>query len=796
MKSLKFEILNRGLLAAVLFVAGTAGAVLESETAYKMSEQQLLAVVQKGTLSDQVTACQELMHRGTAASVPVLAARLTETSDPALFHAALYGLQNIPGKEVDAALASVEKTLTGSRRVAVQHLQAFRAKPLPEDYAGATEAVTAFPPKTAIQRGEVLQIAPLLAAAQGTGEAASIAHRQLAAFPNTQLDGVLLDLVTRGTDAKKARLAATLLGERRARAQLPQLLAFVKTTTDARRREDVFKSFASLCSAKQDLPQLLELLARFPEEDRLEGSIIRLLVQEFLPESQPVKVISAKFGNFESGRVADVKLMVDALVEAGSREIMAGCRLVGRGGFPSDPARGIPKQLRISYTVGNGPVRQAVVQDGEILAFGEMRLPDALAATLVGAWQKAQGAMKVTLYRILAALERRGRVPGSDAVLFRPLGNSKDLSDWKQDGTFFSMRDGVLTAESTPQKPCQKSRYLIYTKEQFTDFELRGEFRLSVGANSGVQLRSTDALLVDSGYQADMDGGGRYVGYIFHTRQFLVGERGANVALASNGAKNVTPFADGKELQKLYRANDWNDLRVIVKDRTIAVWINGVRTAAVIDAREDFLPKKGYISLQMHQGKPMKIEFRGLRVRTDEVALDANLEKALTDQLETLERGEAPKFDGATWIWHEKMQRPETKVTFRSELDLPAGELEKAALIFTCDDNAVFSVNGKEVGQQMGSKLWYTPTTVCGLERTNLKTGRNVIEVAAYNHVGSGGFLAMIEASYKDGRVIRFPTNVNGWKVSANGGQTFDKPQAVCPYGAAPYGTVSHGTFK
>ena len=789
MKNRDFEILNRSLLAVLLLVAGSAMAGLEGEAAYKMTEQQLLEVVRKGAVSDQVTACQELMHRGTAASVPVLAARLTDAAQPALFHAALYGLQNIPGKEADAALAAAESKVTGTRRTAVAHVRAFRANPVPDGYAGATAAVTAFPPKTAVQRGETAQIEPLLAAALGVGEAASVAHRQLAAFPNAQLDGRLLNLVTQGPDAKKARLAATLLGERRARAVLPQLIAFAKTTQDTRRREDIFKCLAYLCSAKQDLPVLLDLLNRFPEEDRLEGSIIRLLAQEFLPESQSVKVVSARFGNFENGRVADVKPMVDALVEAGSREIMAGCRLVGRGGFPSDPAPGQPKQLRISYTVGGGPVRQAVVADGEILAFGDTVLPGPLAKTLVEAWAKAQGATRVTLRRIIAALERRGRVPGSDAVLFRPLGNTKDLSDWKQDGTFFSMRDGVLTAESTPQNPCKKSRYLIYAKEQFTDFELRGEFRLSAGANSGVQLRSTDELLVDSGYQADMDGGGNIVGYIFHTRQYLVGERGADVALASNGAKNVAPFADGKELQKLYRVNDWNDLRVIVKDRMIAVWINGVRTAAVIDAREDFLPKKGYISLQMHQGKPMKIEFRGLRVRTDEVALDSNLEKALSDQLERLEKGEAPKFDGATWIWHAKALKPETAVSFRAELDLPAGELEKAALIFTCDDSAVVSVNGREVGSQTGSKLWYTPTPVCGLERTNLKPGRNVIEVAAVNHAGTGaGFLAMVEATYKDGRIVRFPSNIRGWKVSNDGGKTFDVPVAVCPYGGQPYG--------
>ena len=376
-------------------------------------------------------------------------------------------------------------------------------------------------------------------------------------------------------------------------------------------------------------------------------------------------------------------------------------------------------------------------------------------------------------------------MPGSDAVLFRPL-LGKDLAGWKQDGDFFSMRDGVLTAESTPDKPCTQSRYLIYAKEQFADFELRGEFRLSASANSGIQLRSTDDLLADSGYQADMDGAGRYVGYIFHTKQFLVGERGADVALGADGRKTVLPFADGKELQKLYKQNDWNDIRVIVKDRALAVWINGVRTAAVIDAREDFLPKQGYISLQMHQGAPMKIEFRGLRVRTDEVVLDGNLGAALEKQLADLQRGDAPSFAGASWVWHPKGQHDGAKPVFRADLVLPEGEIEKGGLIFSCDDGAVFSINGKEVAAQTNGKLWYTPTTAFG-DKLNLKAGLNQIEVEAFNNGSVAAFIAVIEVVYKDGRILRFPTSARGWKAALDG-KTFEPVSVIGPYGCPPYG--------
>jgi hypothetical protein len=68
-------------------------------------------------------------------------------------------------------------------------------------------------------------------------------------------------------------------------------------------------------------------------------------------------------------------------------------------------------------------------------------------------------------------------------------------------------------------------------------------------------------------------------------------------------------------LQRLYRAERWNDRRVKVEGRKITVWINGVRTTSVEDPRLEFLPEKGHIALRLHQGPPMKVEFRNLRLR-------------------------------------------------------------------------------------------------------------------------------------------------------------------------------------
>ena len=776
------------VFCCVVFAGTCAVMALEGPSVYEMTEAQLLEVAKAGEKDDRMTACQELAHRGTAASVPVLAGMLAENVEMPLFHAALYALQGIPGPETDVALAAAEVKTSGKRHEAITHVRAARAGKVfaLEDYAGATEALTAFPSKTAAQKGDMTAFSALVDAAEGNGSEATIARFQLAGFPNPEADVRLMELA-RGTDDKKARLALRVLGERRSREMLPQMIAFARATKDERLRVEAFKALAQAGDAKRDLPALLALLAEMPEEERLAGAIVRMASNEFLPESKPVKVIEATFGNFDSRRVADVKLMVDSLIKAGAREIMAGCRLVGRGGFHRDPAPGMTKELRIAYSVGNGPVQRMVVPDSTILSFGESVLPDCVAKPIVDAALRAKGAERTALVGIVGALERRGRVPGSDAVLFRPIFNGRDLAGWKQDGDFFSVKDGVLVGESTVEKPCGKGRYLVYNAEPFADFELRGSFRLGRTANSGIQLRSKPDLLKDTGYQADMNGSGGYVGYLYCTGQHLVGERGADVTLSEDGRKRVDRFADGKELQQVYRVGEWNDIRVVAKGRILAVWINGVRTVAVADARRDFLPDRGYLSIQLHPGPPMKAEFRDLRIRTDEVALDANLENTLLQRMEVLAMGDAPSFEGADWIWHEGGQKKDAKVAFRAALDLPQGEIENAGIIFSCDDSAVFSVNGQEVGRQTDGKLWYTPTAVLDLKRTNLAPGRNVIEVAAENGSGCAAFIAVVEVTYKDGRIVRLPTGMRGWNASLEGGP-FGAPSVIGAYGCKPYG--------
>ncbi len=199
---------------------------------------------------------------------------------------------------------------------------------------------------------------------------------------------------------------------------------------------------------------------------------------------------------------------------------------------------------------------------------------------------------------------------------FKPMFDGKSMGQWKGGGGWWEVKDGILQAQSSVEKPCTKNSHLIWTGGQPGDFEMRAEFKLSPSANSGIQVRAADAEFGDTGYQADMNGGGNFVGFLYHPKQHLVGERGAKVTIAADGKKTVERFADAKELgDKVFKKDDWNEYTIVAKGPTITLFVNNMKTCELTDHRPEMMPKKGFITLQMHAGPPMKIQYRNLGIK-------------------------------------------------------------------------------------------------------------------------------------------------------------------------------------
>jgi len=111
-----------------------------------------------------------------------------------------------------------------------------------------------------------------------------------------------------------------------------------------------------------------------------------------------------------------------------------------------------------------------------------------------------------------------------------------------------------------------------------------------------------------------MNGGGNYVGFLYHPKMHLVGGRGEKVVIAADGKKEAARFADSAELQKLYKVEEWNRYRIVCRGPAITLYVNGALMSQFEDHRPD-TPRQGVITLQLHKGPPMKIEFRNLRIK-------------------------------------------------------------------------------------------------------------------------------------------------------------------------------------
>lgn len=198
----------------------------------------------------------------------------------------------------------------------------------------------------------------------------------------------------------------------------------------------------------------------------------------------------------------------------------------------------------------------------------------------------------------------------------RKLFNGTDLTGWDGAPGWWRVEDGALTAESTPQKPCNKCNYLIWKGGRPGDFELTAEFRISKGANSGIQIRSETRPDWDTwGYQADMTGDGGLVGFIYHHKRGLVAGRGEKVTITADGKRQVEKAGDPAELLKHFKKDDWNSYRIVCRGSEMSVFLNGTLMCQVTDSDAKVAAKSGVIGLQMHPGPPMKVQFKNIRLK-------------------------------------------------------------------------------------------------------------------------------------------------------------------------------------
>jgi hypothetical protein len=219
---------------------------------------------------------------------------------------------------------------------------------------------------------------------------------------------------------------------------------------------------------------------------------------------------------------------------------------------------------------------------------------------------------------------------------FRSLFNGKDLTGWDGLPGVWSVEDAAITGRNRAEAPIEGNTFLIWKEGTVGDFTLRLKFRFQpvagaemAKANSGVQYRSQvvdAAKKMVGGYQADMDGAGRWLGMLYE-------ERGRGILALPTQKVRLSPkpgeptqakidvlgaTASESERAALTAAvarGEWMDLNLVVEGRLLRHSVNGVRTAEILDDDDAHRASSGALALQVHAGEPMMVQFKDIRLK-------------------------------------------------------------------------------------------------------------------------------------------------------------------------------------
>lgn len=209
----------------------------------------------------------------------------------------------------------------------------------------------------------------------------------------------------------------------------------------------------------------------------------------------------------------------------------------------------------------------------------------------------------------------------------KSLFNGQDLTGWDGDPRLWSVKDGAIHGQTTPEIPARGNTFLILKDQRFGDFDLRLSFRCNADNNSGIQYRSrhiTEGRVANSwvvrGYQHEIRNENQLpnvTGFIYDEggkrgRMCLAGEKAA----WENGQKNVLgTLVDAESFKRLFKLDEWNDVVIIAQGNHIRHFLNGTLIVDFTDNDPALALKEGIIALQLHAGKPMWAEFKNIRIK-------------------------------------------------------------------------------------------------------------------------------------------------------------------------------------
>ena len=209
----------------------------------------------------------------------------------------------------------------------------------------------------------------------------------------------------------------------------------------------------------------------------------------------------------------------------------------------------------------------------------------------------------------------------------RQIFNGKDLTGWDGDPRLWSVKNGAIRGETTPEHSANGNTFIIWQEGVTKDFELRLSFRCNATNNSGIQYRSKHITTgkvrnkwVVRGYQHEIRNQNKLpsvAGFIYDEggkrgRICLVGEK---AIWEKDGKKILDTLIDAEGYQRLFKLDDWNDVVIIAKGNHLQHYLNGRLILDFTDNDPQLALREGILAFQLHAGKPMWAEFKNIRIR-------------------------------------------------------------------------------------------------------------------------------------------------------------------------------------
>jgi hypothetical protein len=198
--------------------------------------------------------------------------------------------------------------------------------------------------------------------------------------------------------------------------------------------------------------------------------------------------------------------------------------------------------------------------------------------------------------------------------------DGKTLKGWKGDLGHWKVENGLLVAEVTPKNQLKENTFLIWQGGDVADFEVKIQYKISDGGNSGIQYRSVMVPGLSyglKGYQADIDGKNEYTGLNYEERgRGFIARRGEKVVVDSSGKPVLEQsLGSSDSLAKSLKLNDWNEYHLIVVGNRMQHYINGILMSDAIDNDEVNRKSSGLLGLQAHVTPEMRVEFKNIRLK-------------------------------------------------------------------------------------------------------------------------------------------------------------------------------------